>query len=822
MPSDLNLSSNDDPFSDALRHLTAQGCDLSRVLWVMPRVEAVGRFKALWWAHWGGQTCLAPRVQTADRLSQTASQGVWLNMHTSLVGLLRNLPNLCGGLSEEQLWALAQEYLELAMRLVLVGQSDQSGWGHYCVSNRFSAQEAQVVAQVADAFEQNLLRCVAQPAVDAAQLDLIVWFDDAEQMPALWFKYCLPHTPVLRVQLPRIEGVKPWQQLADQLQGRVHISVAADETAQAQHAADQVLQWLSADAQTEIAIAVLDRLAARRLVAVLAEHGVLVDDRTGWRLSTSNVAGWFDALLLLHAEQGVLGGLQHPFTGQPLLGFEPWARTGQYTLAQWAVACVDLLQTSGVYPVLQGDEAGFQLCAGLRGMACVQSDTVFNAFGFLAAWRYWAENARFRPLDIESPVRLVPLMSTRLRQFQRVLVLGCAQSHLQESPPGLLPPSVAQELGFPGPRIVRIQKLSALYDLLINTKQVRLVHAAQAGGTHQPLLPELQWLDIVLASGSGAAWFVQPSDACQPIEYTEPEPLYLKAAQGGRWVPTELRVTALDDFVACPLRFGLKHALPWANRRENESASFEQLRGVLVHRVLEKAARCMAAQGESHPSVEAWKQVLFEQGRAAFARLSLKEQSVVHPFMAQFELLVPRIAGSLIKRRTEGKWIFSAAETLLAGAIQLNGLGRCVGLKGRVDRVDARDGAVSITDIKFKSLSVLKKQAADPLSAPQLPIYQRLLANTTGQGVAQLSFLGIHKDNVAWVEFAPVSDEYTAQGFESWGDVLFAHLEQALDSFFSGNQPWEARPGDACTWCDVVGICRPVCAEQALSEEEDA
>lgn len=816
-----------DPFALVLQNLAAQGLDLARVLWVMPRLESEGRFKSVWLRHVGASVCVSPRIQTADRLSQTASQGLWLNLQDTLVGLLKNLPNLCGGLSTEQLWTLSNEYLELALRLVMLGQANPQAWQNYLVSNRFAAQEVQVVVHVAQTFEAELLRCVPQPQVDVADVEHIVWFDDAELMPALWFQRFFPNVPVLPVRLPQVEGPQPWVRLAGQLAGRVKLSLARDEAAQAQQAADQVLTWLRENDSAEVAIAVLDRLAARRLVAVLAELGVLVDDRTGWRLSTSNVAGWFEGLLNQHVAQGQISNLDHPFTGVVLDGFEPWARTGEYRLAEWAAAYEGLLNTTGLEAVLHEDEAGRQLLAGLRALGRVQSDVRWDDQGFLAAWRHWAEGERFRPLDIESPVRLVPLLSTRLRQFQRVLVLGCAQSHLQESPPGLLPPTVAQELGFPGPKVVRIQKLSALYELLHNTPQVRLVHAEQADGKPQTLLPELQWLDIALEQGQtqpvqhglSPLWLVRPKDDSYAVQPEVTEPLSLSALPQGQSVPQELRVTALDDWVACPLRFGLKHALPWPDNRPMTEGSFEQLRGILVHKVLEKTAQFMSTAKVDTRSLAVWKQVLLDQGKAEFHRLSLRQQSIVHPFMAQFELLVPRIAGRLMNRQMEGRWTFSSAEAKVEGVLPLPSLNAQVVLKGRLDRMDQRGEHLALSDIKFKKPTELKKQAADPLSAPQLPMYQRLIEEKTGLACRDLSFLAVHKDAVDWIEFAPLSDEYAAQGFTTWGDVLFAQIQRELDTFFAGEQAWPAQPGEACTWCDVKHVCRPNVEEVEEGEE---
>ncbi|HEX4842676.1 MAG TPA: PD-(D/E)XK nuclease family protein [Limnobacter sp.] len=819
LPESQDSARTSSPMEEALVWVHAQGIAPERVLWLMPRIEAAVEFKRLY-ARWQGDgPCLSPKVQTADRLSQPRATLPWLRLHTELVSLLAQQPALAGALGGEPLWALAQEYLELAMRLVLLKSSQPLAWQDYLVSNRFSAEEAAVVTKVAEAFEDELLDLLPRASHPADALDCVVWFDDAEALPALWLKTNYPNLPVHRVVLPNTEGPQPWREvLAAVQEGRVEarLCVAPDETTQAQQAAWQIMQWLQESPDEDIAVAVLDRVAARRLIPVLAAHGVRVDDRTGWRLSTASVAGWLDALLQQHADTGQVLQFPHPFTDEPTVGAQPWAKVGKHTLSQWATAVLEMLQHRGLAQALDGDEAGRIVLLGLAEMGQVPAQATLDAWGFLAAWRYWAEQERFRPEDVQSPVRMVPLLSTRLRSFGRAVVLGCAQSHLKESPPGLLPPSVARELGFVGPNIQRIQKLSALHALLRNTHKVTLLHAANANGKAETLLPELQWLELLLVQ-AGLDWRVPMPSLALPVAPVQTPALALQALAGGHSTPASLRVTALDDWAACPLRFGLKHAMPWPMQTESGLPSFERLRGTYVHRVLEHSARHM--QHVKAADLQTWQTMLLQQSQAVWKAMPLDEQAVLHPFVAPFERLIPRIAGRLMARAMDG-WQFEDAEVKVPGQLELPKLARTVALHGRVDRLDRRGSALHISDIKFKHPRLLRKLADEPLTAPQLPAYQAMLNAPD----AQLSFLGIHKDKVEWVDFAPLDPAWLAQGYASWGEVLMAQLQLDLAQFFSGAVPWQARPGDACAYCDVYGICRPGAVRwpEPSAEEEDA
>ncbi len=826
-----------DPFKCATRWLADSGHDPAQVLWVMPRLEAVNVFRQHWAEYHHAQPSLGPWVQTADRLSQPATAGAWMGLQANLVGVLRGLSFLSGGLSASQLWGLAQEYLQLAMQLVLVQKHNKKAIADYAQSNAFAAEEIQVVANLAQVYEAELFDLITKPDPARPAPAAVFWFDDGETVPAAWLGLFYPDVPVHVLHLPSVEGPQLWLELARTRfagpSAGVGLLIARDEATQAQQAAAQVLQWLEDDPGEEVAVAVLDRLSARRVVALLAEQGVLVDDRTGWRLSTSSVAGWFDGLVNEYAAARQLHAIVHPFTGEPQSLSIPWVcgkANATHTLAHWASAWSALLGQQGLLAVLESDEAGRQLLGLLRLMQRGSSDTVFDASAFLAAWRHWAENQRFRPLDIESPVRMLPLLSTRMRPFKRVLVLGCAQSHFQESPPGLLPPSVAQELGFPGPRLARVQKLSALHALLDNAQSVALAHCQMVAGKPELLLPELHWLDIVLHQvdekpagalgdaqpGWSVRWLKKFDDEEIPIDHHPENPLALRAQPNGQSIPEQLKVTALDDWVACRLRFGLKHALPWPVQTGLGEFSFEQLRGIFVHKVLEKAALHMSKAGHVQHDLQAWKQCLDDQAQSVWQGMQPLDRAKVYPFLKYFGQLVPRVAGKLMERQIEG-WSFRQVEQQVSGELPLRKFDRAVRLVGRVDRVDERAGQLGIVDIKFTKPSELKKRAAAPLAQPQLPVYEMLLKAQP----ARLEFLGLHKDEVDWVPFPDLPDDLREQGFQSWGEAMLHQLIIEMQSFFDGDTLWQANPGeDVCQWCTVKGVCRPDLNGAALALED--
>lgn len=837
-------------FKRAMAQLQPLGLPPHTVLWVMPRVETLAAFRALWAQAHASQPSLGPIVQTVDRLSRPVAQGPWLSLQLDLAAQLRDATDLHEGLASEQLFALAQEILELAWRWALVRKYNSnlteqapSGLMAYQGSGFFAAREAEIVVRVAQIYESDLLALV-QPFVwggVGAAPQAVVWFDDGEQLPRFWLGLNCPGVPLVHLRLPEVQGgaVEPppvsvhdngashtWEALASELAAsqRVKLHSAADESAQAQQAAAQVMRFLQEDPQEQITIVVVDRLAARRLTALLAEHQVLVDDRTGWRLSTAAVAAWFDSLLQQYMQQGEqLQNMVAPITGELVPGFEPWAVPRMQAVGQWATAWLALFGKVGAANTLAQDEAGKRLLAGLELLISLHTDTLLSAEDFHAFWRHWSESQRFRPLDIDSPVRMVPLLSTRLLPIARCVVLGCAQSHFQLSPPGLLPPAVALELGLPGPAQARLQNLSALYELLAQPVPVHLMHCEQAEGRPQSLLPELIWLDLLLVRAQAdrppkaghdlsGPWLMMDEPSHWQVNPREPQTLNLHPLPGGASVPEVVGVTALDDFAACPLRFGLKHALPWPTRPPRDTMNFYALRGQFLHRWLQLASEHMRSNSAVASNQRAWRECLQQQLDGHWAAQAAPVRAQLHSVRPSLQQLIPQLAGQLAARAGHG-WNYLESEYAVQGELTLARAGKQLGLRGRIDRLEQKGSQFAIVDIKFKKSADLKKGLKTPLSLPQLPAYQALMQAPE----AQLAFLAVHDNQVEWLEF-PSPEDASTQG---WGQALVDSLQIALDDFFDDGNTWPAKPGEACTYCDVRAACRPPEAVHIEEETED-
>lgn len=242
----------------------------------------------------------------------------------------------------------------------------------------------------------------------------------------------------------------------------------------------------------------------------------------------------------------------------------------------------------------------------------------------------------------------------------------------------------------------------------------------------------------------------------QPVAAARPSPPWARA-----WAlrprvaaaPTQLTVTALRDWLACPFRFYLKHALR-LTRVELEKAELNALDfGILLHDALQQLGQepalrdCVEATQLSDFLIERFERRV----RARYgAELTL-------PLVVQFEAARQRLraAATVEARERAAGWRTEHAEWKIE--VVIGG----VTVTGKIDRIDRHvDGRVRVLDYKTGDTATdpvaahLRTVRADERDRPawlhtpdaagklrtwtdlQLPLYRRAVAATWGDAVA--------------------------------------------------------------------------------------
>ncbi len=623
------------------------------------------------------------------------------------------------------------------------------------------------------------------------------------------------------------------------LAGEIELLAAGELEAAAQAAARQLRLWL-AEGRQRLAIVALDRLAARRLRAVLERHAILLQDETGWTFSTATVSHVLDRWLTLlqddcyyrdlidflkspflfadidatarldavaeletqiHA-RNVVSGLAHfvalagagAGAALPLLRrLEAAARRfvtpRRRPLADWQRALLDTLDTLGATPAFEADNAGRQLLDLMRHLALDLAAA--RSAHTLADWRAWLtlqlDQATFQEGDIDSPLRLTHLAAARWRDFDGVVVLGADAGHL---PPagddGLISDALRAQLGLPGQRERRAESLTALTDVLARSERVLLIWQTQRGRDPNPVSPWLLELEAFhrLAYGRDLRRGM-PAAVMAPAPPSPPP----RPAPSLPALPARLSASGWQDMVDCPYRFYAHYGLALAQTEEVAEEMEKADYGELVHDVLSRfhAAHPVLAAAGRERLVEA----LTELGRTVF---SSREGGyyLAQGWRLRWERhLSAYVDWALAWEAAGHRWRQAECDQECAFAL---GDGRQVMLRGRLDRIDDGPGGVTVLDYKTQARQVLQKKVKTPGEHVQLPFYGLLT------GAAEAVLVGLDEEPVRAVSLPRPLPAAAAAEAE--------RLRSTLNAVAAGVPlPAQGTP-QTCDWCELRGLCR--------------
>lgn len=621
------------------------------------------------------------------------------------------------------------------------------------------------------------------------------------------------------------------------LAARVRLLAAEDLEGEAQQVVQAVLEHL-AHGQSSIALVALDRLTARRARALLERVQVLVQDETGWRLSTTRAAALLDAWLEIVAADAyhrdlldlakspfLLAGLDEAVRAHAAMALEhaildtgyvagserlellrrdatapfldavrqahaamPVTRT---TPQGWLLRLEAVLQALDARGRLAADPAGravLDLLAArgeeLRGCA-VKLD--------FAEWRAWLndelDGAAFRDTAIDSPVVLTSLAATRLRRFDAAVVIGADARQLRAAvPEGLFgSPALRAELGLASPDEQCLRLRDDLAWLMESCEAVTFTWQHLRGDEANPPAPELALLDVLhqLAYGTrlqqpGRRW---PAPQAQPAPPDE-------APRAPQLLPAELSVSQLARLVACPYRFYAASLLGLEPADEVAEAMEKRDYGDLAHRVL--AAFHTRFESLSDHDDATLCDALQALAEAVF-RPELAKSFLAHAWMARLSQRIPGYVAWARAREAEG-WRVAATETPRRVAVDL-GDGGVLAVRGRLDRVDRRGDTLAVLDYKTRREKSLRDQLRDPGEDLQLAAYTWL----AGEAVSEAAYVALDDEAPKTV---PLPEP------QAMARLQRERLVASLTRIRAG-APLYPFPDEAtCRHCDMAGLCR--------------
>lgn len=600
---------------------------------------------------------------------------------------------------------------------------------------------------------------------------------------------------------------------------------------------------LASNAKT-IALIALDRQLTRRLSAVLANRGVALIDETGWALSTTTVAAqlmaWLEAMSRDATSDLVLAALKSASvrflpadvseleqqirresqvtwsqTGSDMLGDWPARFSRPRPLAAWLSETTALLQHVLLWDTMQADLAGQAMLKALHldGSSAASLTANFSAPMLPSAYSAWVravlEANRFRLKFDAATVTILPLAQMWGRHFETVVVPSCDERRLPARPRLQSDWSAAQReaLGLPTADDAAAAQSKA-WAWLCSQPNVSLLWQQMEGNE---LLSKSNLLQVLEMEGG-----LQPqksvlensfllkattSMASQPVL-----PVLDVFGQGASidWqtlAPATLSASAYADLRACPYRFYATRILGLRDADELDETVDKRDFGTWLHGTLYRFHEALRHE----PTLDRGTTI------NACAAAEQKSLSLDDAAFLPFALIWPKTREAylawLTKHEASGVR-YEAGEVKKSFSLTVEG--KTVNLVGTLDRMDRGDaksgGAQWLLDYKTESLDKTRKRIKNADEDTQLAFYAALVLSDSEQSEAPIRAAYVNLVERANDKNSTSTNELPS--LENRRDVLLDGIWGDLSNMAAGHGLRALGEGEACTYCQVRGLCR--------------
>jgi ATP-dependent helicase/nuclease subunit B len=482
----------------------------------------------------------------------------------------------------------------------------------------------------------------------------------------------------------------------------------------------------------------------------------------------------------------------------------------------------------GMAQQLETDSAGKQLLEVLKSFdldAGPYQQVTMRLPEWLSLLKTVIEEASYQEAGTEAQATLsiLPLSSTRLREFDAVVLVGCDEQQLPafSEPPLFFSDALNRLLKASTITAQYIQQARDLSQLLVSCPQVDLLWQSKSK-SGEPLRPSA-WISRLRTQLP--QWSILEVKPDIHVDQSHPLQEAVTTVSTEIALPVSMSPSAYKALRDCPYRYYVRSILGLRQAKEFEEGFDASLAGQVLHSLLKNFFQALKTEEQKpHSSIDQdidarrlWMQEhLTKHSEKEFERL-IKGDARVMGTLRDWQKQIPSFIDWQIKREAAG-WQHHDAELSVGFMVTLtdpDGIPREIQITGRADRFDVNSNdptIAAVMDYKNQGITKIKKRAERLLDDPQLLIYARavnegaLSAHLPGRAIAQAEWVSLKADiKKADDKIVRALDVQDMPGMMAqFSDQLSEDLEVLW-----ARKPMKAfAPDSVCQYCEARGLCR--------------
>jgi len=486
------------------------------------------------------------------------------------------------------------------------------------------------------------------------------------------------------------------------------------------------------------------------------------------------------------------------------------------------------LADMGMAQLFEQDSAGKQLLETIQSFdlsASPYKQVKMRLPEWLGLLKTVIEEASYEEVGKEAQATLsvLPLSSTRLRQFDAVVIVGCDEQQLPafSEPPLFFSDTLNRYLKASTITAQYIQQARDLSQLLASCENVDLLWQSKSK-TGEPLRPAawIQRLQIALPQWTAI-------DAAPDIHHDQSQPIQMAVSipNPDLAIPVTVSPSAYKALRDCPYRYYVSSLLGLRKAKEFEEGFDASLAGQILHALLRNFFQALKTEeSKSHSSIHDGEDARRQWMRRELNRYSEKEferliagDARVLGTLRDWQKQIPSFVDWQLKREAEG-WRYHDAELPVGFTLSLTdseGIQRDIRIAGRADRFDihvADQTAAAVIDYKNQTAKKIADRADNILDDPQLLIYARsvnenaIAANLPGRSVERAEWVVLKAD----IDKAEdkILREHVVEDMPKTMAEFSEQIVKDLNVLWA-REPMKAfAPDSVCQRCEARGICR--------------